>query len=133
MGLLLMIYCVIFSFVGISYGTWVSQTIPPGRRIGFLEFLGECLVSEFVPLVFVVSSRDNVFSFVTSHISTLTSCVVWSVALPSVRRGCTRYYSRPSWASYINRSRVSVDVEETVLEVGRGSDGAIHLLVHAFI
>lgn len=68
MALLLTLYCAIFSFVGISYGAWVNPTIPPGRRIGFLEFSGDrtgCLAFAFVPLVFVLSSRDNVFSLVT--------------------------------------------------------------------
>lgn len=68
MALLLTLYCTLFTFIGISYGTWVNPTKPPGKRIGFLEFSGDrtgCLAFAFVPLVFILSSRDNIFSLIT--------------------------------------------------------------------
>lgn len=65
MGLLLMIYCVIFSFVGVSYGTWVIPTTPPGRQIEFSGDRTGYLAFAFVLLVFVCDSRGNVFLLVT--------------------------------------------------------------------
>lgn len=68
MVVLLTLYCTLFTFIGISYGVWVNPTKPPGRRIGFLEFSGDrtgCLAFAFVPLVFILSSRDNIFSLIT--------------------------------------------------------------------
>jgi hypothetical protein len=35
------VYSILFSFIGIAYGEWVNPTTPPGRRIGFLEFVGD--------------------------------------------------------------------------------------------
>lgn len=38
---LLFAYAVLFSFIGIAYKEWVNPTTPPGRRIGFNEFVGD--------------------------------------------------------------------------------------------
>lgn len=86
MALLLTLYCLIFTFAGISYGAWVNPTTPPGRRIGFLEFSGDrtgCLAFAFVPLVFILSSRDNIFSLITGisyqHFNFLHRLVGWFI------------------------------------------------------
>jgi len=39
--LLLLVYAILFSFIGIAYKEWVNPTTPPGRRIGFNEFVGD--------------------------------------------------------------------------------------------
>ncbi|RPB22381.1 hypothetical protein L211DRAFT_826933 [Terfezia boudieri ATCC MYA-4762] len=65
---LLFVYAILFSFIGIAYKEWVDPTKQPGHRIGFNEFVGNrtgCLAFALVPLVFVLASRDNIFSLIT--------------------------------------------------------------------
>ena len=38
--LLLVVYAILFSFIGVAYKEWVNPTTPPGRRVGFNEFVG---------------------------------------------------------------------------------------------
>lgn len=86
MTLFVILYSILFSFIGIAYQEWQYWPALPGRRIGFLEFAGNrtgkffcphklskifsnacigCLAFAFIPLTFILACRDNIFSLVT--------------------------------------------------------------------
>ncbi|KAF8430187.1 hypothetical protein EV426DRAFT_708328 [Tirmania nivea] len=70
--LLLVVYAILFSFIGIVYKEWVNPTTPPGRRIGFNKFVGDrtgmlALPQKWRPLKFFTdhNTSSTVFSLVT--------------------------------------------------------------------
>lgn len=117
--LLLVLYCVVFSFVGISYRR------PHGvSRVGVCAVgvcavvVGQCIFARDGHLVSALQHFSFMHRLVGPFIFGMTwvHTLLWSVELGFV------YQPQPE--------KVCVDVEEAIL--GRGSDGAAHVLVLVF-
>lgn len=64
---LLIVYAILFSLVGIAYKVWVDPTGPPGKRVGFNEFVGD----RTGVLSWVDDTDESINTFITTRLSSV--------------------------------------------------------------
>ena len=69
----LLVYAILFSFMGIAYKVWIDPVRLPGRRVGFNEFVGD--------RTGVLPWADDAVEFVDTFITRLSSFCIYSACL----------------------------------------------------